>query len=162
MTGRAGGGLQPDTRPAGGPAAVGRGGRDLTAHQWCPAPRGRSPGARGRTLGPAPEQSPASTGQAEPVGFGFPLADAGFSGTACSFSLDGGLALRSYSALLPFADGASPLAPKVAIYLSRSRGWRRLLRNYGFPVRVILRKVCRSAAVMARRALSATLASLIQ
>ena len=49
-------------------------------------------------------------------GVWFQLANAGFGGDACSFNLDAGLALRSYSVLPPFVGGAFPLAPKVAIF----------------------------------------------
>ena len=45
-----GGGSRPDARPAGGPAGLGRGGRDLVVHRGRKAPRGRSPEPQGKRL----------------------------------------------------------------------------------------------------------------
>ena len=57
LAGCAGGGARPSARPAGGSAALGRGGRDLAVHRGRQASRGRGPGAGGRTARPAPGRS---------------------------------------------------------------------------------------------------------
>lgn len=87
-----------------------------------------------------------SSAVAESPEFGFQLADTGL-----SFLLGG--YFRSV--------GTQPLALKGGDALSCGWGCRRL-RNYGFPVKVMLQKVRRSPAVMVCRTFRAALASPIQ